>query len=118
MAKASSQSSNRSDPKSNKSLAIRTILKKMPNAKGSEIVAAVKKEFGHDVKINMVYMVKTKLNMKSARKRKGSAPAAAERAGSLDSAEKWVTAIRLGRDLLEATGSVSNAISLLKALDR
>ncbi|HEY6563229.1 MAG TPA: hypothetical protein VIY86_01910, partial [Pirellulaceae bacterium] len=53
----------RSDPRNNKSLAIRTLLRKNPTAKAPELKAAVMKEYGHDVSLNMVYMVKTKSNM-------------------------------------------------------
>ena len=55
----------RSDPRKNKSLAIRMVLKKMPSAKAKEVAEAVKMEFGHKVGQNMVYMVKTKTNMAS-----------------------------------------------------
>ena len=45
MAKKSSPSkSDRSDPKKNKSLAIRNVMAKLPTAKAAEIAAAVKKE--------------------------------------------------------------------------
>ena len=63
--KAKSGKRDRSDPKHNKSLAIRMILKTMPSAKAADVAAAVKKEFGHQVHPNMVYMVKTKRNMAS-----------------------------------------------------
>jgi len=43
---AKKSKADRSDPKKNKSLAIRNILEKMPGAKGGEIVAAVRSEFG------------------------------------------------------------------------
>ena len=36
--------SERTDPKKNKSLAIRNVLRKKPNAKASEVAAAVKKD--------------------------------------------------------------------------
>jgi hypothetical protein len=105
----------RSDPKANKSLAIRNVLKRMPTAKAAEIVAAVKKEYGHDVKQNMVYMVKTKRNMASdgrPRRRKGSGASS-----PMTSAVLWVGAIKTARQLLKETGSVANATALLKALD-
>ena len=97
----------RSDPQSNKSLAIRNVLKKMPNAKASEVAAAVKKEYGHEVGQNMIYMVKTKTNM-----------AADRRESPIKGAALWVDAIKTARQLLKATGSVANATALLKALDR
>ena len=114
MAKNSSAKSDRSDPKQNKSLAIRNILKKMPKAKASEVAEAVKKEYGHDVKQNMVYMVKTKANMASdGRPKRGRS----SKDSPLNSAARWVEAIKIGRELLRATGSVANATALLKAVD-
>jgi hypothetical protein len=104
--KAAKNSQDRSDPKKNKSLAIRNVLNKLPNAKASEVVAAVKKEYGHDVGQNMIYMVKTKTNMAADRKE-----------SPIDSAGAWVDAIKTARQLLKATGSVANATALLKALD-
>lgn len=102
----------RSDPAANKSLAIRNVLKKMPTATASEVSAAVKKEYGHTVGTNIVYMVKTKLNMASdgrpKRKGKSSTP--------MTSAALWVDAIKSARQLINATGSVANATALLKAL--
>ena len=98
---------NRSDPQSNKSLAIRILLKKMPSAKASDVAAAVKKEYGHEVSQNMIYMVKTKSNMAADRKE-----------SPITTAALWVDAIKTARRLLKATGSVSNATALLKALDR
>jgi hypothetical protein len=107
--------SDRSDPKTNKSLAIRKVLTKMPTAKASEVVAAVKKVYGHDVKQNMVYMVKTKRNMAAdgrPRLQNGR-----RTQSSMTSAALWVDAIKIARQLLKATGSVANATALLKALD-
>ena len=109
--------SDRLDPKKNKSLAIRTVLKKMPHAKATEICDGVKKEFGQSVKPNMVYMVKTKTNMvadgrsntKKAKSKSGGTP--------LTSPALWVEAIKTARQLLKATGSVANATALLKAVD-
>ena len=105
----------RADPKKNKSLAIRTMLKKMPNAKASEVVDAVKKEFGLQVAQNMVYMVKTKTTMHTAggtKKRNIS-----DKKSPMTSAALWVEAIKIARQLLRATGSVENATALLKAID-
>ena len=114
--KSGSGNSDRSDPKSNKSLAIRMVLKRMPGAKAAEVAEAVKKEFGHDVHQNMVYMVKTKANMASdgrPKRRKSDV-----RDNPLTSAALWVEAIKISRQLLKATGRVANATALLKALDR
>jgi hypothetical protein len=104
--KAAKNTQDRSDPKKNKSLAIRNVLNKLPNAKASEVVAAVKKEYGHDVGPSQIYMVKTKTNMAADRKE-----------SPIASAGDWVSAIKIARELLKATGSVANATALLKALD-
>jgi hypothetical protein len=107
--------SDRSDPRKNKSLAIRTVAKRMPKAKASEIVAAVKKEFGHDVKQGMVYMVKTKANMAADGRPRRQAGSGSD--SPITSAAQWVEAIKLGRQLLRVTGSVANATALLKAIE-
>lgn len=104
--------SDRSDPKSNKSLAIRVVLKKMPNAKASDIAEAVKKQYGHNVGTNIVYMVKTKLNMSAGRKSTGKPKTKTP----MTSAALWIDAIKSARDLIRATGSAENATALLKAL--
>ena len=106
----------RTDPRKNKSLAIRTVLQKMPGAKAKEVAEAVHKEFGHKVGQNMIYMVKTKSNMASdgRPRRLRSAP----RDNPMTSAAAWIDAIKIGRHLLKATGSVANATALLKALDK
>jgi hypothetical protein len=106
----------RSDPRKNKSLAIRTVLKKMPGARAKEVVEGVQKEFGHKVSQNMVYMVKTKTNMASDGRPKASKTTA--RDNPMTTAALWIDAIKIGRELLRATGSVANATALLKALDR
>jgi hypothetical protein len=106
----------RTDPRKNKSLAIRMALKKMPGAKAKEIAAAVQKEFGHKVGQNMVYMVKTKSNMASDGRPKRSKSAA--RDSPMATAAAWIDAIKIGRQLLKATGSIANATALLKALDQ
>ena len=113
--KPSSSKSDRSDPKKNKSLAIRNVLRKLPTAKATDVVAAVKKEYGHTVNQNRVYMVKTKTNMasdgrvRSKKTMKNSTP--------MKSPALWVEAIKTARQLLKATGSVPNAVALLKAVD-
>ncbi len=107
--------SDRTDPKNNKSLAIRLALKKMPTAKASEVVDAVRKEYGHAVSSNMVYMVKTKSNMASdGRPRKRKSPG---NGSPMTSAALWVDAIKTARQLLKQTGSVANATALLKAIE-
>ena len=107
--------SDRADPKKNKSLAIRMVLRKNGNAKVADVATAVKKEFGHEVSKNMIYMVKTKTNKASdgrAKRIKGS-----KSDNPMNSAGSWVEAIKLARQLLKATGSVANATALLKAID-
>jgi hypothetical protein len=102
----------RSDPKKNKSLAIRNMLEKMPGAKAADIASAVRAEYGHVVKPNMVYMVKTKANIASDHKAKQTKSTPTP----LTSASLWVEAIKLARQLLKATGGADNAIALIKAV--
>ncbi len=110
---SSSRKPGRSDPKSNKSLAIRNVLKRMPKAKAADICAAVKKEYGQDVSQNMVYMVKTKTNMGAVGRKSvrigGSSP--------MTTPALWVEAIKMARHLLKSTGGLANATALLKAVD-
>jgi hypothetical protein len=108
-------SGDRNDPKQNKSLAIRTVAKTMPTAKATEIVAEVKKQFGHSVGTNQVYMIKTKMNI-AKRRRAGRKAAASTPADKLSSAAMWVDAIKAAKHLLSLAGSHENAIALLKAL--
>jgi hypothetical protein len=113
MAKKSSKA-DRSDPKSNKSLATRIVMSKLPGARASEVVATVKKEYGHEINPNMVYMIKAKTNMASDGRAKKTV---VESDGPLSSAALWVDAIKLGRQLLKSTGSLANATALLKAIE-
>jgi len=105
----------RANPKKNKSLAIRMVLQKLPNAKAKEVAAAVRKEFGHKVGENMVYMVKTKSNMASDGRPKRTK--ASPRHSPMTTGAEWVEAIKMARTLLKSTGSVANATALLKALE-
>ena len=115
--KKTSDNSDRSDPNSNKSLAIRTILAKSPNAKASDIAADVKREFGHDVGKHMIYMVKTKSNMATdGRAKRVRNTKSNQQSSPLTTEAMWVDAIRQARQLLKSTGSVANATALLKAL--
>src|SRR4051812_45605848 len=111
--KAAGDKSDRSDPKKNKSLAIRNVLAKMPGAKASEVVDTVKNEYGHKVPTAMVYMIKTKSNMARTRKRRKKAGKAPTAASPMHSPANWFQAINIGRQLLNATGSVENAVALL-----
>src|SRR5688500_879888 len=108
--------SDRMDPRKNKSLAIRMMLRKMPTAKALEVAEAVKKDYGHDVKQNMIYMVKTKTNM-IADGRPRSRANGGKRDGAPSTAAQWVEAIKIARQLLKATGSAANATALLKAVE-
>lgn len=120
MAKSATPSSDRSDPAKNKSLAIRNVIKKLPRtAKASEIAAGVKKEYGHEVSQNQIYMIKTKLNLKRGRRgaaRRGRPPRA-NGSASANPTTSWVEAIKSARQLLKAAGSVENATALLKAVE-
>jgi hypothetical protein len=113
--KATPSNSDRSDPRKNKSLAIRKVLEKMPHAKATEVVTAVKKEFGHDVQQNMVYMVKTKANMAADGRPNGKSGGRSD--NPISSASQWVAAIKIARQLLKVTGSAANATALLKAVE-
>lgn len=106
------RSSDRNDPKKNKSLAIRMVINAMPGAKASEVADAVKKQYGHNIKPNMVYMVKTKTNMAATSKATKKPLSKGRPVG----AAQWVEAIKIARQLLNATGSVDNATALLKAI--
>src|ERR1700677_1323247 len=90
----------RSDPRKNKSLAIRTVLKKMPGAKAKDVAAAVHQEFGHKVGQNMIYMASDGRQRRTKNSPKDS---------PLTTAALWIDAIKTGRALLRATGSVANA---------
>lgn len=85
----------------------------MPDAKASEVAAAVKKEYGHNVGANIIYMVKTKMNMSAGRKGTGKGKSTKT---PMTSAAQWVDAIKIARQLLKSTGSVKNATALLEAL--
>ena len=112
---ASPKRGDRSDPKSNKSLAIRNVVSKAPTAKAADVVKAVKTNYGHDVSQNMVYMVKTKMNMAAnGRAKSADGP---RKASPMTSAVLWIDAIKLARQLLKATGSIDNAVALLKAVE-
>ena len=105
----------RTDPKTNKSLAIRMVLEKMPTAKAADIAAAVQEEFGHKVTPTLIYLVKSKTNVKAAkrsRRAKGQAAGA-----SISGAAEWIQSIKLARQLLKASGSVENATAILRAVE-
>ena len=107
--------SDRTNPKKNKSLAIRLTLKKRPSAKASEIAEAVKKEYGHTINKNQIYMIKTKANMASDGRPRKTGPSRNDT--PLTTPALWVDAIKTARQLLKVTGSLPNAIAILKALD-
>lgn len=104
----------RSSPEANKSLAVRLVLQKMPDAGAPQIAKAVKEEYGHSVSKNLIYMVKTKSNMRSDGRPKKSKTT---KSTPMNSAVLWVEAIKMARQLLKSTGSVANATALLKAID-
>jgi len=112
---AKKSKADRSDPQKNKSLAIRNVVSKMPTAKASEIVTAVQAEYGHKVTPTLVYLVKSKANLKSNRRAKKANGAGVK--APMNSAATWVDAIRLARQLLKATDSVPNAVAILKAVE-
>ncbi len=116
MAKKALSKTDRSDPRKNKSLAVRNVLKRMPNSSTSEVMETVKKEYGQSVSQNMIYMIKTKTNMDTdgrPRKAKG-----AHRDMPMNSTTTWIEAISAARQLLKVAGNIENATALLKALDK
>lgn len=116
--KSSSGRPDRSDPNVNKSLAIRTVLAKMPGAKAKDVAAEVKKEYGHVITTSLIYMIKTKDNMAKSRERGAKAGRKPSVASPMNSAVTWVEAIKIGQHLLKVTGSVENAVALLRAIAR
>jgi hypothetical protein len=116
MAKKKAFSGDRADPKQNKSLAIRTVLKAMPTAKGAEIAAEVKKQFGHTIGTNQVYMTKTKVGMRKHAKAERKAGRPSPASDQLSSPAAWVEAIKHAKQLLVVTGSTETAIALLRAI--
>ncbi len=112
-AKKVKTASDRSDPMKNKSLAVRNVLKNMPNAKAAEIAEAVKKEYGHNISPDRVYMVKTKSSMAATRK----VTKTTSKKGVPVGAAQWIAAIKIAQELLKSTGSVDNATALLHAID-
>jgi len=105
---------NRDDPKQNKSLAIRTVLKANRQAKASEIAEQVKSEYGHTVSTTLVYLVKSKAGVKKAG-RKATAAGRTSPA-SMGGAAEWIASIKLARGLRQAAGSIENATAILKAV--
>ena len=59
MAKAATKSS-RTNPKKNKSLAVRIVIEKNPSAGPTEVAGLVKKQFGHTVSPAVVSTIKAK----------------------------------------------------------
>lgn len=104
----------RTDPSKNKSLAIRNVLAKLPKAKAAEVAAAVKSEYGHTVTPTLIYLVKSKANVKATRRGRPKSGASGTPMGS---AAEWVHSIKLARQLLKACGSVENASAILRAVD-
>ncbi len=110
---AAKKSTKSKDPMTNKSSAIRRVIKKNPSAKVDEVVSAVKDEFGHKVSPDRILMEKAKKNMVSNRKKTKTQ----WKTGHPVGAAQWIEAIKIAQQLLKATGSVDNAMALLNALD-
>jgi ribosomal protein L23 len=115
----------RTDPKKNKSLAIRKVLELDPNGTGAEIAAQVEKTYGHKVKPNVVYITRAKVKGFKKRRKAGRPKAAAGQAegnmGANGAATKkpsnsWVGSIHLARQLIKAVGGVRNAVALVEAI--
>ena len=105
----------RADPKSNKSLAIRNVLKQRPGAPAADVAAAVKRDYGHEVSKNMIYMMKTKVNMRADGRPKKVKGAKSD--NPMNTPTLWIEAIKIARKLLQATGSAANAVALVKAIE-
>lgn len=112
---AKKSKADRSDPKKNKSLAIREILGSMPTAKVSEVVVAVKSKYGHKVTPTLIYLVRSKANLRTNRRSKKPSQRGVK--APMNSAETWTDAIRSAQHLLKATGSVENAVAVLRAVE-
>lgn len=106
----------RNNPKQNKSLAIRLVLKAKPKAKAAEVAQAVKAQYGHKVSPTFVYLVRSKSNVRKAGRKAAKSNGTAT-AASMGSASDWVGAIRLARALLQCSGSVENATAILRAVE-
>ena len=113
--KSTVSSADRKDPTKNKSLAVRNVVAKMPNAKAAVVAESVKKEYGHEVATSQVYMIKTKMNMAKDGRAKPARGAAVTPMNN--SSALWIDAIKTARKLLKATGSVANAKALLEAVE-
>ena len=85
----------------------------MPGATASDVVAEVKKKYGHTVSQNQVYMVRSKDNMAASGKKTAAGDAGQ---ATLSSRAEWIDAIKHARQLLKATGSVDDATAVLKAI--
>jgi hypothetical protein len=109
---AKKSKADRADPRSNKSLAIRNVLEKMPKAKGAEIIAAVQSEYGHKVTPTLVYLVKSKAGVKASRRAAGKGKPATKTSNM-----EWIESIRQARRLLQSAGGLDNAVAILKAVE-
>lgn len=116
--KKTSGRSDRQDPKANKSLAIRMVLKETPKANFADVASAVKEKYGHAISPNLYYTLKAKSNMKADRRRRANANEAPQAPAPMNSAATWVEAIKLAQRLLKATGDINNATALLKAVEQ
>jgi hypothetical protein len=125
MAKKAAAPGDRQDPHKNISLAIRNVVNEMPDAKASQVVDEVKRQYGHSISPNRVYMVKTKQNMGAGGRKKRRGAVASKATGNagngntgaaLSSTSQWVEAIKQAKKLLHAAGSVANAKALVDAV--
>ena len=119
MAKKAANNSDRTDPKQNKSLATRNVLKKLPTAKFAEVAQVVKAEYDHDIPASLFYKLKAQGNMKANRRaNKAQATPTKQTPAPMNTAALWLDAIKIARQLLKVTGSVENATALLKAVEQ
>ena len=99
--------------KVNKSQLVREHLKKNPEAKANDVVAALK-EMGHKITANLVYFLKGKSAAKKARKKR--VVKAAKAASSNGVTSDSVTLIRDVRALAQRAGGYEKLKELVDAL--
>ena len=121
---AAADKADRNDPKSNKSLAIRTVLDRLPDASAATVAAEVQKNYGHSVAPTLVYLVKSKMKGGSGgaspsgngKKPKRQKAAAASTPSPLQGSN-YGSMIRLARQLTAAAGGYESASDVLKAVN-
>lgn len=120
---AAAAKADRNDPKSNKSLAIRMVLDRLPDASAATIAGEVQKEYGHKVAPTLIYLVKSKAKGGGSKgngppkKARGQKAAAASTPSPLQGSTNYGSMIRLARQLTAAAGGYESASDVLKAVN-